>query len=171
MTNGFKPMRTLMELQDNYAKTGKLEWIGLRPGYRREMIVVSEAELLTGKGLSGDHYDNHSGNGKRQVTLIQAEHIPVIAALCGLKRIEPDRLRRNLVVSGINIASLKNRNFRLGTAILRGTGYCHPCSRMEETLGQGGYNAMRNHGGITALVISGGRITTGDHIEILPETG
>jgi MOSC domain-containing protein YiiM len=36
-------------------------------------------------GLDGDH----GRPGKRAVTLIQAEHLPVIAALAGLDRVDP----------------------------------------------------------------------------------
>ena len=153
---------TLPDLQATCPRPGRLEWIGLRPGKRQEMIEVDTARLVTNHGIDGDHYCTGSINRDRQVTLIQAEHLVTIAALGNLENISPLLLRRNLVISGINIASLKDKCFRLGSTELAGTGFCHPCSRMEENLGQGGYNAVRGHGGITAKVIKGGWISKGD---------
>ena len=98
----------------------------------------------TGKGLVGDRYTG--GSGKRGVTLIQAEHLPVIAALSGHESVSPALLRRNVVVSGIPLIALKGRRFRIGDVVLEGTDSCDPCSRMEEALGPGGFNAMRAHG-------------------------
>ena len=80
------------------------------------------------------------------------------------ERIDPALVRRNIVVRGINLGSLKGKRFQIGTATLEYSGECHPCSRMEESLGFGGYNAMRGHGGITARVIAGGIIRTGDSV-------
>jgi MOSC domain-containing protein YiiM len=68
------------------------------------------------------------------------------------------------VVSGINLLALNGAQFAIGGALLEGTGPCHPCSRMEEIFGTGGYNAVRGHGGITARVITGGVIRLADAV-------
>jgi MOSC domain-containing protein YiiM len=148
-------------MMGQFPRPGRVEWIGLRPARRAPVQSVAEVLAEAGVGLAGDHYRS-SRNGKRQVTLIQAEHLPVIAALAGIEGLDPALLRRNLVVSGINLLALKDRRFRIGAALFEGTGLAHPCSRMEETLGAGGYNAMRGHGGVTARVLEGGPIRIGD---------
>ena len=84
--------------------------------------------------------------------------------------VTPDMLRRNIMVSGINLKALQDAKFKIGEdVILQGTGNCVPCSRMEEALGEGGYNVMRGHGGITSKVIQGGKIKYGDKISLLTD--
>lgn len=146
-------------------RPGRVAWLGLRTARDVPMREVAAAEAVAGKGLLGDRYA--SASGKRGITLIQAEHLPVIAALAGLEAVSPATLRRNLVVSGLSLVALKGRRFRIGEAVFEGTGDCDPCSRMEAALGPGGYNAMRGHGGLCARIVSGGRIAVGDLL--LPE--
>jgi len=154
------PMLTIEQLSARYARPGRLEWIGLRSRRRGPVTPVQTAELIEDMGLEGDHSAAKSG-GRRQVTLIQWEHLAVIASLCGESSIAPERLRRNLVVSGVNLFSLRTRRFRLGDALLERTGRCPPCSRMELELGHGGFNAMRGHGGITARILTSGVVSLG----------
>lgn len=154
---------TLADLRSQFSAIGRLDWIGLRPARRAALRAVTTAELVIDRGLVGDH--RKKTGGKRQVTLIQAEHLPVIASLCGHTTINPALLRRNLVISGINLLALRDQRFRVGNVVLQGSGHCHPCSRMEEVLGYGGYNALRGHGGITARIIEGGRIQIGDSVQ------
>jgi MOSC domain-containing protein YiiM len=102
----------------------------------------------------------------RQVTLIQSEHLPVIAQLARVKAVDPVALRRNLVVSGINLSALKTSRLRIGAALLEIVGPCQPCSRMEAAIGRGGYAAMRGHGGWTARVLEGGALKIGDPVRV-----
>jgi MOSC domain-containing protein YiiM len=147
-------------------RAGRVRWIGLRP--RRDVAMHEvDSALATESGLEGDRYA--STGGKRGITLIQAEHLPVIAALAGLERVAPATLRRNLLVEGLPLVALKGRRFRIGEALFEGTGDCDPCSRMEAALGPGGYNAMRQHGGLTARILQGGRIRVGDAVEPLDD--
>lgn len=160
-------MKLLEELLDTIPQCGSVEWIGVRPGRREPMQSVDEVWVSPDSGLSGDRYKGRSGN--RQVTLIQFEHLQVIASCVGLSSIAPDMLRRNIVVRGINLLALKDKVVRVGEANIEVTGLCHPCSLMEDILGPGGYNAVRGHGGITARVLTEGSISIGDDVRYAPE--
>ncbi|MEX0714967.1 MAG: MOSC domain-containing protein [Planctomycetaceae bacterium] len=149
-----------------FPRTGRVEWIGVAQERLGSIEPLEEVFVRPGTGIDGEHHAA-SGESKRQVTLIQHEHLPVVAALLGIDVVDPRRLRRNIVVSGINLLALKDRRFRIGEALLEGSGPCAPCSRMEENLGTGGYNAMRGHGGITAIVVEEGRIRVGDEIAVV----
>ncbi|MEA3643891.1 MAG: MOSC domain-containing protein [Lamprobacter sp.] len=156
------PLALLMQ---TFPRPGRLDWIGLRPAKRAALIQVEAAQAITGAGLEGDHYSGRTGN--RGITLLQAEHLPVIAALADAAEIAPATLRRNLLVSGINLAALKRQRVQIGEVVLEGTSFAHPCSRMEEVLGAGGYNALRGHGGLCARVIQGGLLRVGDAVFVV----
>lgn len=160
------------ELTDTVPQVGRLHTILLRTDKRGPMSSTKDVEAVAGLGLMGDHRivgRQPDPTAKRQVTLIQAEHLPVIAALTGHGEVDAALLRRNLVVEGINLASVRDRRFAIGSVVLEGTGWCHPCSRMEEALGTGGFQAMRGHGGSTARVLEGGTIRVDDRIEVVAE--
>lgn|SRR5512138_1949242 len=156
-------MYTMKELLRTLPQRGRLQWIGVRPGREQPMISVPAVEIEIGGGLVGDRYKG-AAESKRQVTLIQAEHLVAVGSLLGRASIDPALLRRNLVVSGINLSALHRAHFHIGPVLLEGTGFCHPCSRMEAALGPGGYNAMRGHGGITARVLTPGTVRLGDEV-------
>lgn len=151
---------SLKELINTIAKPGRVEWIGLRPARREAMQEVETVEVSE-EGLIGDH----GRPSKRAITLIQHEHLAVIGAFLGLSPVDPALLRRNLVVSGVNLLALKGRTIQIGAATLAVTGPCAPCSRMEEAFGPGGYSAVRGHGGVTASVVAPGVIQRTDRVE------
>ena len=160
------PDSLMARLLDGPMAPGRLDWIGLRPARRAPMLAAESARLVPGLGLEGDRWAG-AATGARQVTLVAAEHLAAIAAFLQRDAVRPEQLRRNLVTAGLNLLALKGRRFRIGAAVLEHSGECHPCSRMEEILGPGGYNAVRGHGGITARVLEGGAIRRGDAVSRL----
>lgn len=161
-------MSDMQKLLNTLPQRGRVQWIGLRSEKRKDLNVVDFVDVNEDEGLIGDRY--RASSRKRQVTLIQEEHLIAVGAMLGIDKVHPNSVRRNIVVSGINLLALKDKQFQVGTAVLEMTGLCHPCSRMEENLGPGGYNAMRGHGGITAKVIRPGKINLGDELKVYSQT-
>ncbi len=157
---------TIKDLLNTLPQEGIVRWISIRPKRSIEPLEKEKVFADTSHGLEGDHYGG-GANGKRQVTLINEEHLNAVASFLGMDGLDPKLVRRNIVVSGINLLALKDQQFQIGEAVLEMTGLCQPCSRMEENLGEGGYNAMRGHGGITASIIKSGIIKVGDTVKLI----
>jgi MOSC domain-containing protein YiiM len=174
-------MNDLRELTRQFPNTGRIEAIFLRPKRDVAALRVESVIAEADRGLLGDRSAERAagrpGGGKRQVTLIQAEHLPLIGAWSSTQPLDPAVLRRNLVVSGINLLALRSpfadRPLRVcigPEVVLVMTGPCDPCSKMEAALGPGGYNVMRGHGGLTARVLHGGRLAVGDAVRVELDT-
>jgi MOSC domain-containing protein YiiM len=166
----FNPSSNLQRLLDAPMRPGRLSWIGVRIERCGPIEALETAQVTPEGGLIGDRYGGRSG-GKRQVTLIAREDLDAVAAFLGRDEptLPPDLVRRNLVTEGLNLQALKGRRLLVGpdpatAALLEVTGECHPCSRMEEVLGTGGYNALRGRGGLTARVLRAGTIQLGDPV-------
>lgn len=159
-------MIPIADLKTTFPRPGRVEWIGIAHERSGPIHVLDSVEVRLKTGIVGEHHAN-GGNSKRQVTLIQAEHLVAIGAMLAKESVAPESLRRNIVVSGINLIALKGYAFQIGSAMLRGTSPCVPCSRMERNLGPGGYNAVRGHGGLNSIVVKPGTISLGDKVQFV----
>ena len=98
----------LQRLFDTLPQQGCVDWIGVRSGRREPMQTVPSVELKPGFGLTGDRFKGRLGS-KRQVTLIQTEHIQAIVDFLHRPELDLSLLRRNILVSGINLLALKGK--------------------------------------------------------------
>ncbi len=136
---GISLVSPLQELIAQVPQTGRVRWIGVRPQSRSPMIALDAVEARFEAGLTGDHARPGARNA-RQVTLIQWEHLAAISSLMGRpddQPVLPQDLRRNLVVSGINLFSLKGRRFKIGQAILKPLVGASPARALNTTSAPG----------------------------------
>lgn len=145
----------------------ELKYIGLRPSKRAEINIVDNVQVDE-RGLVGDRYNTWLGD--RNVTLFREEGLADAWEKLGKKGTpDPTRTRRNLMVAGMGseLKKMKGDRIQIGKEVLlEVTGYCHPCTRMDETFGPGGLKAMAGEGGLTARVIRTGSIQVGDPVVV-----
>jgi MOSC domain-containing protein YiiM len=121
---------------------------------------VSAVECVAGRGLRGDRFFGHKPDYTGQVTLFSTE---VFAELCrALDRPDasPAALRRNLLVSGVELNDLVGREFDLQGVRLDGTEECRPCYWMDEALAPGAEAWLRGRGGLRCRVLTDGWLRT-----------
>jgi len=140
---------------------GRVEAIWLKRAHRGPMDPVSAADLVEGQGVAG----SVDRSRRRQVTILSQE--AWAACMQELDAdLDPSTRRANLLVSGIQLASTRDRVLRIGDTRLLIGGEVTPCERMEEAL-PGLQAAMRPQwrGGVFAQVIAGGTVRVGDRVQ------
>ena len=142
---------------------GKVEWIGVRPERRAEVIAVDRAGIDLENGLEGDHVTQPH----RQVTIISMEQMKDVADRLEQESVDPADTRRNILISGVDFDQVSGKHIAIGSAEIEVTGYCHPCKRMDENLGDGGRLAMARKAGYTCKVLKSGEVSVGSPVEIL----
>jgi uncharacterized protein YcbX len=156
---------------------GMLEAIFIGPIKGAPMEQIESAQAVAGEGLEGDRY--RSGNGTfskdsakpvskyyprdRQVTLIEAEAIEAAARDCDVK-IEAAQSRRNLLVRGVPLNHLVEREFTIGQVRLRGLRLCEPCGHLEKLTVPGVQKALTHRCGLRAEILTSGTLRAGDRV-------
>jgi MOSC domain-containing protein YiiM len=151
---------------------GRLEAIFITDAAGEPMRSVDSITAIADQGLEGDRYGEAKGFWKStdacEVTLI-SEHDLKRASGRGAHNLEQGAHRRNLVISGLSSRQLEGRDFRIGEAVFRYQKPRPPCGYLDRVEGAGMARALGRHSGVCITVLQGGRITTGDRLELLPK--
>ena len=138
---------------------GKIVSIRLCLGSREPMKIVGRASVIAGEGIEGDRHRRSDGRrAERQILLMDRETI-------GKFKLQDGDVRENITVEGLDFSTLEDGNkVAIGSeVILRITGDCEPCSRMDE-LRQGLKDELDGQRGMLAFAEKGGIISTGDSV-------
>jgi MOSC domain-containing protein YiiM len=150
--------------------SGSVVEIWLAGAAAEPMRRVTAVEAVAGRGLAGDRYALGGGTWaqypdlEKQVTLIDRDDVAAVAAETA-SGLSPGDTRRNIVTTGIDLASLVGQWFTVGDALLFGMKRCPPCTHLERLTGVRLIKAMVDRGGINAAVFVAGPIRGGDAVQ------
>ncbi len=72
-----------------------------------------------------------------------------------------DALRRNVMVSGLDLSALVGRGFRLQGVLFEGVSEAKPCYWMNDAVAPGAEQWLRGRGGLRARIRSDGELCVG----------
>lgn len=133
------------------------------------LLEVQKIECVAGHGIRGDRFYDYRDNYKGQITFFSVEVFEKLAARFGLANKSAGDLRRNVIVSDINLNDLIGEEFSIQGLRLRGTAHCRPCYWMNHALAPGAEEFLHGNGGLRAQILSDGVMAVGDAQLVLAE--
>lgn len=139
---------------------------------KEPLHYVDSVHAVQGKGLEGDRYFYGQGTFNkpqlsqdvREVSILPYESL----SKCN-KRLESSLdfldLRRNLIIKNFDASILENKEFTIGTAILRIVRTCPPCRYLSKLLDEDMMTGLKYIGGYRAVIVQSGVITIGDEVK------
>jgi len=144
---------------------GKIEAINISNISEANTFYVNQAYLEKGKGIVNDRYYENFKEKKEQVTLISLEEINAFNNHVN-QNIEPKDFRRNIIVSGIDLNKLIDKQIKINQVILKIHEICQPCKYLQDKLKLPSLvKLLVNKSGVRAEIIKSGNLSVGDTIK------
>jgi MOSC domain-containing protein YiiM len=126
------------------------------------LVEVPQIECVAGHGIRGDRFYDYRDNYKGQITFFSFEVFERLAQHFGMTDKSAGAVRRNIVVSGVELNDLIGEEFSIQGVRLRGTAHCKPCYWMDQAIAPGAEGFLQGNGGLRAQILSDGVIAVGD---------
>jgi MOSC domain-containing protein YiiM len=140
-----------------------------RPPDDYPLVEVPRIECVAGHGIRGDRFYDYKDDYKGQITFFSWEIFKKLTRHFGLTSKSAGVLRRNVIVSGVDLNELIGEQFAIQGVRLRGTAHCKPCYWLDQAFAPGAEDFLAGNGGLRAVILSGGAIAVGDAQLILAE--
>ena len=127
------------------------------------LVEVDQIECLAHHGLRGDRFCDYKSDYEGQVTFFSQDVFDDLCLDLGLNDKSPGAMRRNVIVSDIDLNSLIGKDFCLQDIHFRGMSHCAPCGWMDVALAPGAYAQLKKvrGGGLRAQILSDGVLRSG----------
>jgi MOSC domain-containing protein YiiM len=126
------------------------------------LVEVAQIECVAGHGIRGDRFYDYRDDYKGQITFFSFEVFEKLVSHFGLTDTSPGALRRNVIVSGVELNDLIGEEFSIQGVHLRGTAHCRPCYWLDQAIAPGAEKFLEGNGGLRAQILSDGVIAVGD---------
>jgi MOSC domain-containing protein YiiM len=133
------------------------------------LIEVQKIECVAGHGIRGDRFYDYRDDYKGQITFFSFEVFESLVRHFGLTDLSAGAVRRNVVVSGVDLNDLIGQEFSIQGVRLRGTAHCRPCYWLDQAVAPGTEKFLEGNGGLRAQILSDGVIAVGDAQLVLAE--
>ena len=127
---------------------------------------IEAVDAVAGVGLAGDRNHREGGDSPgRDLTLIEAEEIEALARNHGIE-LAPGETRRNITTRGIRLNDLVGKEFWIGEVLARAVKINEPCQYLQDLIGKPILKPLAHRAGIRADLLTDGRISVGDRVEV-----
>jgi MOSC domain-containing protein YiiM len=127
---------------------------------------LEAVDAVAGVGLAGDRNHREGGDSPgRDLTLIEAEEIEQLARNHGID-LAPGETRRNITTRGIRLNDLVGKEFWIGEVLARAVKINEPCQYLQDLVGKPILKPLAHRAGIRADLLTDGRISIGDRVEV-----
>lgn len=125
------------------------------------LVEVRELECVAGHGIRGDRFFDYKENYKGQITFFSEDVFDGLCAAFPHVGKPASVLRRNVIVSGVNLNTLIGEDFELQGLRFRGTAHCRPCYWLDHAFAPGAEAWLKGNGGLRAQILTSGTLTMG----------
>lgn len=122
---------------------------------------VDSIECVAGHGIRSDRFYDYKDNYKGQITFFSQEVFDELCAAFPFVEKSAGALRRNVIVSEVDLDSLIGKEFELQGVRFLGTVHCKPCYWLDQAFHPGTEAWLKGRGGLRAQILTDGTLRVG----------
>ena len=144
---------------------GKVLEIGIVNKKSGQIKNINKIEAIKGKGLLDDRKFKENNDIRKQITLIEIEHINYFNNI-SKSNIKPIDFRRNIITDDIKLNDFIGKEFFVGDVKLKAHDLCRPCKYLQDRLKKNNFiKEFLLKGGLRCEILISGQIKVGDIIK------